>query len=105
MSRVIVNSFAWPLPGETWRQFLGARTERYRIEKEELDARTTTAPGLLRRAEHADFCYSFMMTVTEYIGSNPALLDSVIDGTRLVCLFPFCAPQCQRLTFCSFSAA
>lgn len=80
MSRVIVNSFAWPMPGETWRQFLGARTERYRMEKEELDART--APGL-RRAEHADFCYSFMMTVTEYIGSNPALLDSVIDGTRL----------------------
>lgn len=51
------------------------------MEKEELDART--APGL-RRAEHADFCYSFMVTVTEYIGSNPALLDSVIDGTRLV---------------------
>jgi len=80
MSRVIVNSFAWPMPGETWRQFLGARTERYRIEKEELDCRT--APGL-RRAEHADFCYSFMLTVTEYIGNNPALLDSIIDGTRL----------------------
>ncbi|KAG8838262.1 hypothetical protein FRC18_005466 [Serendipita sp. 400] len=80
MSRVIVNSFAWPQLGETWRQFLGARTERYRREKEELDARTP--PGL-RRAEHADFCYSFMITVSEYIGSNPALLDSVIDCTRL----------------------
>ena len=84
MSRVIVNSFAWPTAGETWRQFLSARTERYRIEKEELDTRV--APEL-RRAEHADFCYSFMMTVTEYIGTNPALLDSTIDGTRLVCLY------------------
>ena len=84
MSRVIVNSFAWPQPGETWREFLGARTERYRREKEQLDAHV--APEL-RRAEHADFCYSFMRTVTEYIGSNPALLDSVIDATRLVSLF------------------
>jgi hypothetical protein len=82
MSRVIVNSFAWPQPGETWREFLGVRMERYRREKEELDARI--APEM-RRAEHADFCYSFMTTVTEYIGSNPALLDSPIDGTRLVC--------------------
>lgn len=81
MSRVIVNSFAWPKPGETWRQFLGGRMERYRKEKEELDARI---PPEQRRAEHADFCYSFMTTITEYIGNNPTLLDSVIDGTRLV---------------------
>lgn len=78
---MIVNSFSWPQSGETWREFLGARTEKYRREKEELDARI--APEL-RRAEHADFCYSFMITVTEYIGSNPALLDSTIDTTRLV---------------------
>jgi len=80
MSRVIVNSFSWPQPGETWRDFLGVRTEKYRREKEELDAKI--APDQ-RRAEHADFCHSFMTTVTEYIGSNPALLDSTIDTTRL----------------------
>ena len=80
---MIVNSFSWPQPGETWRDFLGVRTEKYRHEKEELDAKI--APDQ-RRAEHADFCHSFMTTVTEYIGSNPALLDSTIDTTRLVCL-------------------
>lgn len=83
MSRVIVNSFAWPQAGETWREFLADRMVRYRMEKEELDA---TTPPELRRAEHADFCYAFMVTVAEYIGTNPSLLDSEIDRTRLVCV-------------------